>query len=296
MLEQQKILRVFKLIKLLNDTPKRNAKELAKLLDCTDKSVYRYIKLLEELGYFIDKNDYNQYFIFESVNDNTATFAFEETALLNNLIASISDEHPLKQSLKLKIFSSSQLLPFADELVDKTLAKIISQLNEAIAGNYQVKLLKYESLSSQTIKDRVVEPISLVRASSQLEAFDIESQMVKHFKIKRISGVEVYTTQNNHVSSQHATDLFGFMGKEAIAIKLEMSALAAKLLIEEYPESRIYLQKMDNQKYFFTYEVRNFKGVSRFILGLIGEIKIIEPQELKDFVKEKLNQASSLTS
>jgi predicted DNA-binding transcriptional regulator YafY len=60
-------------------------------------------------------------------------------------------------------------------------------------------------------------------------------------------------------------------------------------LREEYPLSIPFTEKTD-QHYHFHGPVSNLEGVSRFVLGLIDEIEIANPAELKDFVEEKIKR------
>jgi predicted DNA-binding transcriptional regulator YafY len=39
--------------------------------------------------------------------------------------------------------------------------------------------------------------------------------------------------------------------------------------------------------------VNNFDGIGRFVLGLIDEIKIIEPKEFRDHIRHRISQQSS---
>jgi len=57
MIEQRKVLRVLHLIKILSEKSNKTKKELAKLLEISERTVYRYIELLEELGYLVDKDE-----------------------------------------------------------------------------------------------------------------------------------------------------------------------------------------------------------------------------------------------
>ena len=55
MTEQQKLLRLFKLIRLLKQRPGKTIHQLAQSLGITVRTMYRYLVLLEEVGYEIDK-------------------------------------------------------------------------------------------------------------------------------------------------------------------------------------------------------------------------------------------------
>ena len=60
MIAQQKLLRVFKLIRLLKQRPGRTIFQLAQLLDINKRSVYRYLELLEAVGYLYDVDEYQR--------------------------------------------------------------------------------------------------------------------------------------------------------------------------------------------------------------------------------------------
>ncbi|MCO6488000.1 MAG: HTH domain-containing protein [Phaeodactylibacter sp.] len=64
MTDQQKLYRVFRLIQLLSQPPYRTVAQLDKLLEVNPRTVYRYINLLEGLGYNIDKKDGGRYYLF----------------------------------------------------------------------------------------------------------------------------------------------------------------------------------------------------------------------------------------
>jgi predicted DNA-binding transcriptional regulator YafY len=53
--EQQKILRVFKLINLLQGNIGKPVHRLAELLETDERTIYRYFKLLEALGFEVIK-------------------------------------------------------------------------------------------------------------------------------------------------------------------------------------------------------------------------------------------------
>ncbi|MCU0383845.1 MAG: HTH domain-containing protein, partial [Cyclobacteriaceae bacterium] len=59
---QAKILRVFQLIGLLK-AGGRTVQQLAQQLDANARTIYRYFKLLEELGFIIDQDFHGKFFI-----------------------------------------------------------------------------------------------------------------------------------------------------------------------------------------------------------------------------------------
>jgi predicted DNA-binding transcriptional regulator YafY len=68
---------------------------------------------------------------------------------------------------------------------------------------------------------------------------------------------------------------------------LHMSLRAYLLMREEHPLCIAYIEKTDDG-YVFHGPFSNFEGITRFILGLIDEIRIVQPSSLKDFVRRKI--------
>ena len=64
MLNQHKILRVLQLIALLKKSPAKSIKNLASILSNTDRTIYRYLDLIKDLGFDLQRDAYNKYFIF----------------------------------------------------------------------------------------------------------------------------------------------------------------------------------------------------------------------------------------
>ena len=63
MLNQHKILRVFKLISLLKKAPAKSTRNIALMIDTTERTVYRYIDLIIEIGFEVRKDKNNKYSI-----------------------------------------------------------------------------------------------------------------------------------------------------------------------------------------------------------------------------------------
>ena len=293
MIEQTKLRRVLRLITLLSDKPSKTAKELASLLETTPKTIYKYILLLEDIGYCVDKDLHNAYFIFEPRRTDPSTLIPNELQLLNQLIDSIHFENPLRESLRKKLYLASSLVPLAEDLLDKHMAKIIQQVYLAIQQNKQVRLIRYQSASGDMPRDRLLEPLSLQKSNSQLVAFDVELKEIRHFKVKRIEKVEILDTPRIYDISSHPTDLFGFTSDTPMLVKLQLSTRAYRLLIEEFPEAKSFVE-VDNvpseHPHRFVYEARSTIGIGRFILGLPGEIVIESPEELKYYLRKRMTE------
>lgn len=285
--EQAKIERVLRLISLLKERP-RTVPQLARAVNTSPRSLYRYLKLLEKLGYLLDHDDQNRYWIFEA-DTAKITFTLEETALLRPLLAGLKTSSPFYASIERKIYLTSELVPLAAELLDRHRAQIVTQLNEAIKAKLQVRLLRYHSSHSDTVTDRLVEPLSFTDDFSQLNAYEPQSQIVKTFKTSRIEDIEVLRQKQENTSVSAEIDIFGWTGPEPIFVELHLTSTAYQLLVEEYPATRSYMERLRNQEPFtfrLGVEIRDFRGLGRFILGLHKHIQVLQPQGLKDYLND----------
>lgn len=293
MIPQAKILRVFQLIGLLKSGG-RTVPQLSGQLDMSDRTVYRYFKLLEELGFIIDQDFNGRYFIHREEGENPEDrFNLEEVSILRQLIQSGASGHPLQDVLLRKLAFHSEARELPEQFLKLRVARLFRILSEAIEKKRQVVLKNYHSANSQEVTDRLVEPFHFGEGFQSVIALDTKDKQSKFFKLERIGDVVVlekpfrFGKMHEHTS----TDIFGITGKKEYWITMRMSLRAYVLLREEFPLSMPYIEKEeteDKKVYLFHGPVLHFKGVGRFVMGLADEIEIISPVEFKNFLKEKI--------
>ncbi len=294
MIPQAKILRIFQLIGLLKSGG-RTVRQLAQQLDTTERTIYRYFKLLEEIGFIIDQDFHGRYFVHREEGESPEDrFTLEEVSILRQLIQSAASSHPLKGTLLKKLAFHSEAKELPEQFLKLRVAKVFRILNEAIENERQVILKSYHSANSAEINDRLVEPFQFGEGFQSIQALDTKDKQCKFFKLERIGDVVIlekpYKYSKLHKKSN--TDIFGISGRKETWITLQLSLRAYVLLREEYPLALPYLEKENEEPKTFTFHgpVLTYKGVGRFVMGLADEIKIIGPQEFKNYVKEKLDQ------
>lgn len=289
--EQQKILRVFRLIHILAGKHRKTIKELQTAIEVSQSTVYKYLKLLEELGYFVDKDTHDRYFIFEK-EQRAPLFIEEEVQFLQQCLSGLPNSNPYKISLAKKIQLTGLLIPTAQELKQRMYAKLIVQINEAITSQQWIKLCKYQSADSSKAEDRIVLPKKIDSENGQLTAFDVKRNAIRIFKIHRITNIEYVVAPPQHFDLDilAPVDLFGLAGPIPIRVQILLSQRAKHLLEEEYPAAASFITPENNTlfPYRYTDEVRDFKGLGRFILGLPGETQIISPVDLIAYLLERM--------
>ena len=290
MLNQHKILRVLQLISLLKKEPSKSIKFIAGILESTDRTVYRYLDLVKELGFDLQRDSHNRFYIVSNENNETIDFTNEEASLLRELLLSSGKKSNLKDALLRKIYLKSEIVIQGNHLLNAHLGKIVSELSLAITEHKQVVLKKYQSANSNTITDRLVEPISFTDNYTSLCAFEVETAKNKFFNIERITEVEVLH-KVNEFESQHkldAPDAFGFTALNGLPFDLDirLNLRAFVLLKQEYPMVVSFVKQEPKTSYYrLKTSINNPKPVVRFVLGLLDDIEIIGSVEFKCYLK-----------
>lgn len=288
---QARLLKLFQIIAVLK-SGHFTIKQLAARFDSSERTIYRYIVLLEEADFLIEQDFQNRYFIVTSEDDpSQAQFSIEETKLIKKLIQGGTDNNPLKSSLLKKLALNSELDSMPRLFVKARLGKFVDQLAEALKNKTQVVLKNYHSANSSEVRDRLVEPVHFGDNYQSIMALDTQDKICKQFKLDRIGEVidlaKPYAFEELHQKT--STDIFGFTGDANTWITLELNLRAFLLLREEFPLSIPYVEKKEDH-YLFHGPVASFEGIGRFVLGLIDEIKVRESTAFKEFLQHKLDK------
>jgi predicted DNA-binding transcriptional regulator YafY len=276
MFNQNRILRVFKLITLLKTFPAKSIKRLSQSLEVSERSCYRYMDLLVELGFEVGKDDHNKFFL--KADQIVEPFTKEESHLIQEVLTVSVKNNPLVASIKAKLPSLEESNILANNIVNGHLSKLVSQINEAIATKTQIIIIKYQSASSESITDRLVEPIGFTSNYQYLCAFEVESKQNKYFKLERMGAIEnrteIVTFQEQHKLLN--PDVFGFNDSgEKFPVKLKMSMRAMLFLKDDYPATAEFLKEQKDGTWLFEVEVNSMEPVERIVRGLPGEVSYV---------------------
>ena len=276
MFNQNRILRVFKLITLLKTYPAKSIKRLSQSLEISDRSCYRYMDLLNELGFEILKDNHNKFSL--KADQIVDPFTKEEAHLIYEVLTVSVKNNPLVTSIKSKLPSLEESNILANNIVNSHLSKLVSQINESISKGTQLIIRKYQSANTESITDRTVEPIGFTANYQYLCAFEIETLQNKFFKLERMGNIE-NLTELAKFKEQHKflnPDLFGFNDSgERFPIRLKMSMRAMLFLKDDYPDAIPFLIEQKDGSWHLETEVNNMEPVHRMIRGLPDEITML---------------------
>lgn len=290
-MDQPKIERMLRLMKMMAGNRNYTIDELAEKLGTSYRSIYRYIDTFKDCGFVVNKVRSNVYKLGKLPKSyvelkNLIYFSEEEAYVVNGLINSLDATNMLKANLKKKlsaVYDSTSIVKYVQK---SEVAEHIEQLGEAIRTKKKVILKAYESAHSQEVADRFIEPFELTTNCIDVWGFDLEKQENRVFKISRIGKVcllqDSWSNEESHQTSK--TDCFRISGFSQTPIKLELSLMAKNLLIEEYPLAEIDLRHEDD-RWILETNVSGMEGVGRFVIGLASDVRVIDSPELKAYIK-----------
>jgi len=290
MAEQRKILRIFKLISLLKGVKRRTPLELATILEISKRTAYRYFILLEELGFLIDVDFENRYFIPTDEGDEYQfTFNAEESLLIKQSIKSLSASHNLSEHILKKLHMMSEQAQIGENILNASNGLKIEKLSKAITDKSQVKLMNYSSLNSNTDSNRLFEPITFTTNYTGVIGVDLENapNESRIFNINRIGQVDLLHKNQVFASKieVQSIDAFGYKGEKLHGIVLNLKRKAYAQLIQFYPQTKPLIKGKTND-YVFTAKVYFSDNLFRFLLSFPDEATIIKPANLQIALKQ----------
>ena len=291
-MDQTKISKLLRLMKLLTGNVSRTIDQLAAEMGITSRTIYRYIDTIREAGFVVNKLYGNVYALGKvgrglSDFNKLIYFTEEEAYIVAKMINGIDNNNVLKRDLQRKLASIYDSTSIANYIDNTATAANVEALADAIKRRKQVVLKHYESAHSDEAKDRRVEPIEFTTNMIDIWAYDVENADNRMFKVARIQEVEV-TDDDWAFKSMHKVqrpDLFRMTGSLNEIISLQLDTRAKSLFLEEFPLAEKNLRR-ENGKWILTTRINSLEGVTRFILGLAADIRILEGENLRDYIRK----------
>ena len=293
-MDQPKIARMLRLMKMLTANTTYSVDALAERLDTSRRTIYRYIETFREAGFVIKKSGNYIRLDKESPHfkdiSQLVHFTEEEAVILKRAIESIDDTNLLKQNLKRKLYTVYDNKVLADTIVRGSNTANVHSLIEAMEQKQQVILHDYRSSHGGVVRDRRVEPFAFTTNYVQVWCYEPESGLNKLFNTARIQSVEVLDTdwQFKELHHEGYIDIFRITGFEQKRVQMELGMMAHNLLIEEYPLATRDLKQIDDNHWLLDTMVCDYVGIGRFVMGLSEDIKILTP-EFDEYIEQIVN-------
>lgn len=299
-MEQPRVERTLRLMRLMSGNAYLTVDELARRLDTSKRSIYRYIDTFKECGFAVERIGESMYRLISmppGYKDlkKLVYFSEEEARVLTNLIEGLDETNTLKSNLYKKLCAVCDTKSLQEYSGTSKNAANVQALGNAIREQRKVILKDYASASSATVRDRIVEPFEFTNNHIDVWCYDCEKQDVRLFKIARISWVDIlpdeWDCEDKHIKGY--LDAFRMQGKTQTHVRMELTLRAKNLLCEEFPLAVPDITEEDG-KYIFDTMVSKMEGVGRFVIGLAKDVKIIDSPELVDYIRSYRNHIESI--
>ena len=288
--------RVLKIILLLLAQPYRyTRRDLAKRYCVSKNTIDADIKEIELAGLHLDQGrphygcailpdkDFKE---LQYLMPLTPEDRFKITTAIDRASGSSKEANYLKK----KISSLYDFQRLGIRALRRPELEKLDLLNAGKNQEQRVMLENYRSNSNE-VKNRIVEPFHIDSEQGMLQAFDIDDQASKHFKISRINRVQLteipWMFRERHYYKY--TDVFRIADNNKISIHLELDVFAYNALIENYPKALadIINGSVKNTFDFQTEVNHRFLGVTNFILANRGHVQILSPNNLREHIRQE---------
>lgn len=294
-MDQPKLERMLRLMKLMTGNVNYTVNDLAERIGTTYRSIYRYIDTFKDAGFVVQNLGGGVYKLgkesryFKDISQ-LVHFTDEEVHIVNQLIEALDDTNMLKQNLRRKLTTIYDCTSMAQSIVRGKNAVNVNNLLEAINERRRVVLRDYASSNTGVVRDRVVEPFGFTTNYVQVWCYEVESGQNKIFKTSRIGSVEILSEewQAEEKHTEGHIDIFRMTGFEQHRVRIRLGMLARNLLLEEYPLAERDIVKEESDGWVLDTLVSNYRGVGRFVLGLMDDVEVLESEEFKSYLRAKI--------
>lgn len=294
-MEYEKLEYQLRLIALLTEGRFLNVPQIAEAIGIGRRTVYRHLESLPLLGLPIEKRG-TRYRIAPEAPflDRIAShirLSVSEAAALRQVLQGVGEQTPLVRQLRDKlsrIGGDESLMPIN---VDETTARNIRTVFEAIRLEQCVWLKGYASPHSGAKSNRLVEAFAFLPGNREVRCYEMTSGMNKTFSLARVEEVVMVDVRWNHKQEHRPliTDLFHFSSESSTPLTLRLGLLAKSVLLDEYPQAATLLTPdPDSPTWTLRIEVCSYKGIGRFVLGLLDDIEVVDNEAFTHYLQERI--------
>lgn len=301
-MKSPKIEQFFRLMTLLSRGKGVSVGHLAEMSQMHPRAVYRALENFRESGLIVIKEG-SRYRLdpgspFFADISGEIHFSRDEALTMAQVLGSVSDNSPQLRHLREKLSRLYGDEVLARHAVDDQFARNFRTLFRAVSEERLCVLRGYNSHNSGQTRDRIVEPYVFLAENNEVRCFEPESGTNKTFKVSRAESVELLDLRWSYKEKHETffTDLFHFSGHERTRVRLRMGSLAASLLCEEFPFAANQVKKLPDGRFLLDTQVCSFKGIGRFVIGLLDDIEIVGSPKFAEYLKARISNLQVRTT
>ncbi|MEJ6950742.1 helix-turn-helix transcriptional regulator [Natronospora cellulosivora (SeqCode)] len=318
--KKNKVHRILKIISLLSSKYKKwSAKKLAELFSVSERTIYRDINTMEDMGVPI-------YY-----DEEKCSYVIAEKFYLSP--PDINRSEALALLLVGQVFEDESFL-YRQEL-DTAIAKIINSLPESIQnllaelGNsisyhkgavvdinpYRefISIIKnsikdsksitigYHSLKRDEIISRKINPYTLTikKGAYYLIGYCHLRCEIRMFRVDRISNINIMSEKfikaDDFDIEDYLDDVWGVeRGRKKYRVKVIFKGIAARLVKEMIWHQKQRITDLPGKRIKFEITTGSFEEIKSWILGYGANAEVISPEELKEAVRKEIGKMKEI--
>ncbi len=288
--------RLVYLIRALIERPKGYTRyELADRYGVSPDTIKGDIEAIRNGGFVVEHDEKYRYFFqidkpYKQLKD-LLHFSEEDQAALYQAIDNLGIGSARAKQLKVKLGSLYDFRRLGHAYLRKPYLNKVDLLQQAKAEKRQVFLIDYRSSNSNAIQTRLVEAFHINPAEDTVQAFDVDKNTLRHFRISRfvrVQPTDMPWTHEGHHTIMHV-DPFRIVDNNQVNVHLRLGVGAYNELVERYPLTKSHIEETEDPNIFdFQCHVNHrFFGLSNFILGFYHQyIEVLAPESLKAHLNE----------
>lgn len=287
--------RLFKIVYYLLKHGKSTAPELSEKFEVSVRTIYRDIDALSSAGipvYAVQGKGGGVSILNDFVLDKSLFSEAERQQILMALqgINAVSEEHSEELLTKLGALFQARVtnwieVDFSGWAQNKPKQDVFNLIKDSI---FQKNIIRFQYFGSSGMTERRVQPAKLVFKSKDwyLYGFCLEKNDYRFFKLTRIKALEVLpeTFSQDFIAPVLEKEI---KSEKTITVKLKFHKNMAFRVYDEFtgevtkdPEGNLYVSA----------ELPDHEMLYSYILSFADGVEVMEPQQVRESIKKKLEE------
>lgn len=299
-MRHDKLGKELEIIRMLASYEDLSVDEICRRTNLSRRNLYYYLQFFKESGFILFKRNKCYHIDRRSPFLNKLLdllqFTEEEATTMRKALDMIDGNNPIVNHLRAKLDRFYDFDILSDVESRKKAAEKVNTIYEAIKNKCVVKIEGYSSPHSLTVRDRYVEPYMLMNNNNDVRCYEPLTDQCKTFRVSRMEKVVAldlrWSDENKH--TQVFTDIFMFSSDSKKPIRLRMGQLSKNVFTEEYPAIKEHITAENDNHWIADFEVCDFRGIGRFVLGLLEDIEILGNEDFREYIYNKVEKAGAM--
>jgi len=317
-LRTQKAERLFYIIKYLDNHETATAAELAKHCQTSVRSIYRDMRVLEEIGYYYINEGKKGYKLIHKPIESPQNLTSDEwmALVLYPFISGdiTSEQHPLFPTYRSglekiggKVLNNKNALPISAQIGERILfqdqyresyqIEIMPVLLEAIVHNRTIDV-SYYSMHRNMISQRKLDPYYLVPRGGQLYviAFCHNREKILVFRLNRIQKIALteqqFTMKKDFSISDFLANRWSIFAEEhePISFTVKFSKEVSRYIYEHDFYTETSLIEQEDGSLLLKTTVKSKLEFLRWIRSFGTNAEVLQPDEVREELRDEYEE------